>query len=553
MMYSARWLVVTTFLFIYSVIGTPLRRAPPVVTLDSATVTGTQFGRVNRYLGIPFAQPPVGYLRFRRPEPIAPYTESFSALTYGKACPQQDVQLSLPGILGLADGIVDFLTNTAWGVALPDGEDCLTINVVTPSSITPTSKLPVIVWIYGGGFQIGSSSLYDGGSVVEKSISMGEPVIFVSMNYRLSAFGFLASQEVKDAGVANLGLHDQREALRWVQKYIHSFGGDPAKVTIWGESAGAVSVSMHMVANDGDTEGLYRAAVMQSGTPVPVGDVTKAQIHYNNLVENTGCSDESDTLACLRALDYEILKGAVDQTPSITGYNTLVLPWLPRTDGTFIKEDGQRLVQQGKIANVPYIVGDCDDEGTLFALVLNNLTTTSDVRGYLKDVWIADATDAELDQILALYPGDITKGSPFDTSIFNALTPQYKRVAAILGDAAFQAPRRLFLDHTANTQNTWSFLSKRLKASPFLGSFHASDLLNSFGGGDLTEYIIHFTNNLDPNDPNRRITDWPKYTTDTRQLMTFQDLPIRRRIITQDNYRQEAIAFLTTVMLAHPI
>ncbi|KAG9227336.1 hypothetical protein CCMSSC00406_0004125 [Pleurotus cornucopiae] len=550
-MHAGPWLVVTTFLLTHVVVANPLRRAPPVVTLDSATVTGTQFGRVNRYLGIPFAQSPVGDLRFRRPEPIAPYTESFSALTYGKACPQQDVQLSLPGILGLADSTTDFLTNTAWGVALPDGEDCLTINVVTPASATPALNLPVIVWIYGGGFQIGSSSLYDGGSVVEKSISMGEPVIFwLRASIRL-AFGFLASQEVKDAGVANLGLHDQREALRWVQKYIHNFGGDPTKVTIWGESAGAVSVSMHMVANDGDTEGLYRAAVMQSGTPVPVGDVTKAQVHYNNIVENTGCSGESDTLACLRTLDYEVLKGAVDQTPSITGYNTLVLPWLPRTDGTFIREDGQRLVQQGKIANVPYIVGDCDDEGTLFALILNNLTTTSDVRGYLKDVWIPDATPAELDQILALYPADITKGSPFDTQIFNALTPQFKRVAALLGDAAFQAPRRMFLDHSADTQNTWSFLSKRLKATPFLGSFHASDLLNSFGSGDLAEYIIHFTNALDPN--GNGITSWPKYTADTRKLMTFQDQLLQPRIITQDNYRQEAIAFLTAVMLAHPI
>ncbi|KAJ8520925.1 hypothetical protein ONZ45_g2284 [Pleurotus djamor] len=550
-MYSAFLTLVLGYLLAAgNVSASPTRRAPPVVTLDSATVTGTQFGRVYRYLGIPFAQPPTHDRRFRKPVPIAPYSENFNAFTYGKACPQQDIQLDLPGLLGLADNIVDFLVNTAWRVALEESEDCLSINVVTPSSVTPTSKLPVVVWIFGGGFQIGSPSLYDGGVIVEKSISLGEPVIYVSMNYRLSALGFLASQEVKAQGEANFGLHDQREALRWVKKYISNFGGDPDKVTIWGESAGAVSVSLQMVANDGNTENLFHGAFMQSGSPVPVGDLTHAQSHYNKLVEDAGCEGEIDTLACLRALPFDELKAAINQSPSITGYNTLVLPWLPRTDGDFIKEDAQKLVEQGKIANTPYVSGSNDDEGTLFGLILTNITTTQHVRNYIKEFWAPSITEPQLDQMMTLYPMDITQGSPYDTAIFNALTPQFKRISSILGDAAFTAPRRWFLDHSSTTEK-WVFLNKRLKATPFLGTFHASDLINSYGGGDLADYLIHFTNRFNPN--GNGITNWPKYTTGARQTMTLRDSILVPRTITSDTYRVSPVNFLTTLMLNNPI
>ncbi|KAF8260208.1 Alpha/Beta hydrolase protein [Lactarius quietus] len=162
-------------------------------------------------------------------------------------------------------------------------------------------------------------------------------------SHSLSAFGFLASQEVKDAGVGNLGLHDhecstvstinvitsgftERMALHWVQKYIRTFGGDPLKVTIWGESAGSISVSLHMLVNGGDTEGLFHAAFMESGSPLPVGDITHGQQYYNDIVELTGCSGSSDTLACLRAAPYDKLKTTMDSTPSLFSYQVHGLP-----------------------------------------------------------------------------------------------------------------------------------------------------------------------------------------------------------------------------------
>ncbi|EEB91447.1 hypothetical protein MPER_10187, partial [Moniliophthora perniciosa FA553] len=211
----------------------------------------------------------------------------------------------------------------------------LTLNVITPAGVTPDSKLPVLVWIFGGGFESGPSAFYDGTKIVERSIDLGEPVIFVGMNYRLNGFGFLASQEVKDAGVGNLGLQDQRESLRWVQKYIGAFGGDPTKALAdsWGESAGAISVALQMLANGGDTEGLFHAAFMQSGAPIPVGDITHGQTYYDSIVADTGCSGSSDTLQCLREVPYNNLKAAIDRIPGIFSYQSMNLAFLPRSDG----------------------------------------------------------------------------------------------------------------------------------------------------------------------------------------------------------------------------
>ncbi|KAF4591075.1 hypothetical protein EYR40_009675 [Pleurotus pulmonarius] len=430
------------------------------VTLDSATFTGATSGRVTKFLGIPYAQPPTGDRRFRLPEPISPYTGTVRATAFGPSCPQHEVRLTLP--VGLASDAVDLIVNTAYKAVFPDSEDCLSINVVVPSSATPTSKLPVAVvrlyitlcdavkelnpnaqWIYGGAFELGSASLYDGGPIVERSIQLGEPVIYVSMNYRLSAFGFLASQEVKDAGVGNLGLQDQREALRWIQKYIS------------------------------------------------------------------------------------------------------------RADGTFLTDHPQKLVQAGKVANVPFVTGDCDDEGTLFSLSTLNISTAAQFRTYIKTFFMPQSTNTELDQVLAFYPSDLTKGSPFNTGILNALSPQFKRIAAFQGDFIFQAPRRFFLQQRSGKQNTWAYLSKRYKTSPFLGAFHATDILNVYLGGELGDYLINFVNNLDPNGPGRGIP-WPKYTTSSPNFVTFNDnlFPVT---ITQDTFRKDAIDFLTEVTLANPL
>ncbi|KAF8895233.1 carotenoid ester lipase precursor [Infundibulicybe gibba] len=513
--------VLTACALVLHVAASPL--ASPTVQLDGVTVTGTSAGSVSSFLGIPFALPPTGDRRFRLPEPISAYNTNFSAVSFGPSCPQQS--FDLPILNGLLADAADFLANSIYGIVFPDDEDCLTINVVKPASATATSKLPVVAWIYGGGFESGGVTIATG-------------------------FGFLASQEVKDAGVGNLGLQDQRQAFRWIQKYIGAFGGDPTKVTIWGQSAGAISVSLHMLSNGGNTEGLFRAAFMESGSPGPVGDITHGQQYYDAIVAQTGCSGSSDTLACLRTVPYAKLKAAINLSPSIFAYQSLHLAWLPRADGVFLTDAPQKLVQQGSVANIPFITGDCDDEGTLFSLSTLNITTEAQFKTYIQTVFFPGTSDSSVNTLAALYPGDIREGSPYDTGVFNALTPQYKRIASFIGDSMLQAPRRFFLNQRSGKQNTWSFLSKRLKILPILGSLHASDILNVYGGGEMADYLIRFAATLNPN--GQTGINWPKYTTQSPQLLTFLDglVPLT---ITQDTYRKDAMNFLTNVTLANPI
>ncbi|KAF5385567.1 hypothetical protein D9757_006799 [Collybiopsis confluens] len=523
----------------FVVLATPL--AGPTVTLDSATVTGTTFGNVQKFLGIPFAQPP---------------------------CPQQAIKLPL--ISGLPAAAVDFIVNSIWGFVFPADEDCLSINIVKPSSAGPTSKLPVVVWIFGGGFEIGGTSMYDGSSIVERSLELDEPVIYVSMNYRLAAWGFLASKEVKDARVGNLGLQDQRLALRWVQKYIGAFGGDPTKVTIWGESAGAVSVALQMAIlimyDMGSTFpswlhgiGLAHSSWGYHERPemylwilnLLLYKDNEAFADYDQIVAATGCSGSSDTLVCLRGVDFDTLKSAVDNTPSVFEYQSLNVAWLPRVDGVFLKDDPQKLVQAGQVAAIPIINGDCDDEGTLFALSSLNVTTQEALATYIQTEFLVGTSTAEINELLSVYPADITQGSPFDTSILNAITPEFKRIAAILGDAAFQAPRRFFLQSVSGKQNVWSYLNKRLKSLPILGSVRIGKLsLPLAGGGDMVDYLVRFVATLDPNG-NTGI-NWPQYTTANPNMLQFNDglIPLS---LSLDNYRAAAINYTTQLLLKYPL
>jgi carboxylesterase type B len=152
-------------------------------------------------------------------------------------------------------------------IGYEESEDCLYINVIRPAGIPKDAKLPVATWIYGGGLSNGGSAdrRYNMSFFVENSVSQGTPIIGVSFNYRLSVFGFLNGKEALDAGVTNIGFRDQRLALRWLNENIDAFGGDKDAVTIFGESAGAESVTAQVFAYKGQHDGLFRSAAAQSG------------------------------------------------------------------------------------------------------------------------------------------------------------------------------------------------------------------------------------------------------------------------------------------------
>ncbi|KAI9437418.1 carotenoid ester lipase precursor [Lactarius psammicola] len=540
-------------------LAAPPKPQDPEVNLDDGTFIGIEKGKTHQFLGIPFAYPPTGDRRLRQPEPLPPYEDyNYLVQRYGNSCPQQG--FTLPEAFNKVPKLADSL-NRIYSDLMHDAEDCLTVNVVKPAGAAPGSKYPVLVWIYGGGFEIGGPSTYNGGKVVERSLELNQPVIYVSINYRLSALGFLPGKEVQDAKIGNLGLQDQRVALRWVQKYISKFGGDPSKVTIWGESAGAISVAMQMITNGGNNEGLFRGAVMQSGGPIPVGNITNGQRYYDFMVEKTGCAKHKDTLECLRRIPYSTYKKAMDSSPNMFSYQALILAWLPRVDGVFLTEKPQASVMGGRVSNVPMITGNCDDEGSLFSFSSNNISTTAQLKDYMKQYMMSTAKDSEIDLLLKYYPDDQRAGSPFDTGYNNVFSPQFKRIAALQGDFVFHGPRRLLLQNVARKQRSWGFIHKRGKDIPFAGAFHGSDLANSFAAlepfelSDLMNHIIWFTNKLDPNGetgPGPKVT-WPQWDPQNPKALIFQDDALFPRVIGDDNYRTDALQFMRNISLIRPI
>lgn len=417
-----------------------LRGLTPTVTIASpqATIVGLP-GLVEAFPGIPFAKPPVGSLRLKPPQPLTEPLGTFHATSNGQACPQfffsDTVNDAIPtSALGL------LLNTPLFQTVLNSGEDCLVINVQRPVGTTPDAKLPVLFWIFGGGFELGWNSMYDGTSWILESIAEGKPIIFVAVNYRVGGFGFLPGAEILADGSANLGLLDQRLGLQWVADNIAAFGGDPDKVTIWGESAGAISVFDQMALYDGDNtyrgKALFRAGIMNSGSLVPADpvDCPKGQVVYDTVVQNGGCASAQNTLECLRALPYQTFLHAANSVPGLLSYHSLDLSYLPRPDGHVLTASPDVLARQGRYANVPFIVGDQEDEGTIFALFQSNITTTAQLITYLSSIFFQNASPAQITELVATYSDTIIDGSPFRTGILNNIYPQFKRIAAMIGE-----------------------------------------------------------------------------------------------------------------------
>lgn len=333
----------------------------------------------------------------------------------------------------------------------------------------------------------------------------------------------------------------------------------------WGESAGAISVLDQTIINNGDNtyngKPLFRGAIMNSGTTIPANDVTtpKAQRIYDSVVESAGCNGASDTLACLRAADYQTFLNAVTAVPGIFSYRSVDLSYLPRPDpgSDFFPQSPELAVQAGNFAQVPIIVGDQEDEGTLFSLVQSNITTNAQLIEYVAS-YFPENPDAVsvVTGLLNLYPNNPLAGqpagSPFGTGGANNLYPQYKRVAAVLGDITFTLMRRVYLETVSSQIKCWSYLSSYLYGTPALGTFHGSDILASYGTlGDLNvptvsiqTYYINFVNSLDPNGAGVKtpLIRWPQWTGGAAKLLNFRAL--RNTIIT-DNFRKAASDYLS--------
>nr|VWO96436.1 Carboxylic ester hydrolase (EC [Ganoderma boninense] len=552
----------------------------PTIRLDQAIVYGSTNGSVTSFLNIPFAEAPIGNLRLRLPKPIDGYNGTIDATKLGPQCIQQM-------LLYREDMPAEMLHDVLSAVNLspieprPQSEDCLNLNVLVPAGTTADEKLPVVVFIYGGGFSVGDNAQFNGEVIVQRSVEMGQPVIFAAMNYRLHAFGFLGGQEVKEAGIGNLGLHDQREGLRWVKKYIASFGGDPDKVTIWGPSAGGLSVGSQLVANGGNNEGLFHAAVLSCGTLLSTGDTSNQQRFFDSVVADTGCADAGDKLECLRRVPAESLAAAAATIPNIFDYTGLSSPqWFPHADGVFLKVPVREEVLSGRIAGVPFIAGqspfapalpssDTESANRWFFGRRNDLRHWSMEHHHRRGIprlharlLLPRIVQRGSRALLALYPNDPAQGSPFGTGDENQLAPMFKRVSAFQGDFLFQAQQRSLLALRSGKQPAWSYSAgAALKASDttdehLCGSRpyqrHGGDLQLFGEGAELIDYLIQFAATLDPNGGSNRTIPWPRYEPARRQTLLVQEgeEPLA---VGRDDAREEAMEFVAALSLKYPL
>lgn len=508
------------------------------VTVDVETVgakiTGKSRLGVEVFNGIPYAEPPVGPLRLRPPQRLSGKLGRVDATGYAPACPQMLVSTEARDALGK---IFSTLLELPLLRRLSGQEDCLTLDVARPEGTRAGDKLPVLFWIYGGGFQVGATNTYEATSLLTTAKRNKQPFVYVAVNYRVAGFGFLAGREILRDGSSNLGLLDQRMGLEWVADNIEAFGGDPSKVTIWGESAGAISVYNQMLLFGGNASyhgrPLFRGAIMNSGSAVASDavDCPKAQAVYDLVVGRAGCSGAVDTLKCLRELPYEKYLRASNSPPSILSYSSVALSYLPRPDGRVLEDTPDRMTKQGRIHAIPMIIGGQEDEGTIFSIYQTNVTTADAMVDYLSEFLFRSAPKEKLKEYVDLYEPAKLQGSPFRTGVLNELYPGYKRVAAILADVSFVATQRAVLKMTAKLRPdlpTWSYLSSYYHGTPFVGTFHGSDIFQVFNGvlpnnamKSCRTYYFNFLYNLDPNKGVGTYAKWPLWK-DGFELMWFK-------------------------------
>ncbi len=453
-----------------------------LVEIDSGLVQGKISGGVRAFLGIPYADAPVGALRWKSPQPASSWSETLEATQFGPLCPQ-------PSPLGSS-------------VVSGTSEDCLSLNVWAPDAEPASaSPAPVMVWIHGGGFSMGggSESAYLGEKLVAAT-----GVVVVSLNYRLGPLGFLAHPALTAEGpvapsFGNYGLEDQRLALDWVRRNVAAFDGDSTNVTLFGESAGGFSVCSHQVSSG--SSGLFHRAIMQSG-PCHSRFPTLAQAEAQgvDLATALGCDASPDPLACLRdaAADDTLLALPPDQT-FILGEG---VSWFPVIDGVMLPDQPSVLVERDEFQTVPTLIGSNKDEMTFF-IALGQLEAISD-EDYRQ--YVANLMGAQAAAVLAEYPATDYSSPAIALS-------------TLMGELVFNCPSRataramarsgadVYLYHFVHEAEGTLFPGK-------MGAFHGSEIpfvfdTDWFGAGPTPEtrplsdammgYWTRFAQTGDPN------------------------------------------------------
>jgi para-nitrobenzyl esterase len=423
---------------------------PTLVTTDKGPVKGEILGETRAFLGIPYAAPPTAGLRWKPPQPAAAWSAALDASKVGPACPQFDMSTGK--------------------LAAGTSEDCLTLNVWAPKD-APKTAAPVMVWIHGGSFVTGSGGdpAFDG-----RALSEATGAVVVTINYRLGPLGFLANRELSAEDSAHpasgmYGFEDQRAALAWVKANIALFGGDAKRVALFGESAGAISISLHLISPPSD--GLFQRAIIESGpaswaTAIPKKD---AEAQGAVLTSALGCKDTKTALTCLRGKPTDEVLLALKSAPGVLSPDGV--KWFPNIDGLDVPDQPQKLLDAGKFAKVPTLIGTNKNEGTVFVTVLNA------------------TTPAEYTAILeALVPGQSAKlAAQYPLAMYSSVKAA---VAEVFGDGAFVcSTRRMARAITKGGAAAYVYHFTHALMTPFgpeLGVFHGSEIPFVFGNPFFT-------------------------------------------------------------------
>ncbi|WP_433682615.1 carboxylesterase/lipase family protein [Nocardia sp. CA-119907] len=474
------------------------------ITTADGVVRGYRGRRVLRWRSLPYAAAPVGDLRFRAPQPMRPWTGVREATTFGFAAMQHRT--------GARIGPRRYQ---------PTSEDALTLNVVAPIEPSAAPR-PVMVFIHGGGYQIGTSalSLYSGGRLAVRG-----DVIVVSLNYRLGAFGYVDFGEFgtpERPFEANLGLRDQVAALEWVQRNIPAFGGDPNNVTIFGESAGAHAV-LSLLATPA-AKGLFHRGIAQS-PPADWGmSAEDARAFARRCVEALGATPDTAAEALITAGANDIRR-AVDMTSGkVLRERPGLFPIAPVVDGEYLTQSPIDAITSGAAHQVPLIIGTNRDEGTLFAKFADELPTTPSRMHAL----LTRAGGAELEsRVIAAYPG----------------YPDARVAVRAGGDYVFWRPSVAVAAGHSRYAPTYTYrydFAPRALRLAGIGATHATELIPVFGAADspfgraitaaggrrgLASVSHQFQDNwLEFARTGRPLPSWPAYTEDRRTTLIIDDI-----------------------------
>jgi para-nitrobenzyl esterase len=467
------------------------------------------------FKGVPYAAPPVGELRWKPPQPVTSWTEPLPCTEYGPSCPQS------------GDAGPFLLESFSIG---PTSEDCLYLNVWTPAE-SPGDRLPVMLWIHGGSFESGSGSMgvYEGANLATRG------VVVVTINYRLGPLGFLThpalSAESVDGVSGNYGLLDQLAALGWVRDNIAAFGGDPSRVTVFGESAGAISILDLLVSPL--AEGLFQRAIPQSGILLDSGfgistarTLDAAEAEGEEYVADLGIAAAgragAEVLAEMRAKTPEELLAAAQILSERNSLLEAGLAWTPVADGRLLPDLPSTLWAEGRQHDVPMLIGSNADEGNAFLEDLQVSTGTYEAT--MQHIFGGYA-----DEGLALYP----VGAGGDT-----LTP----LSRMLTEVGFASTARFAATESSRAgapAYLYEFTRVPLKSMNPLGAFHGVEIPYVFGTAGLfgslgpiedadyrlsatiMGYWTRFATTGDPNGGNAPA--WPRYDPASDMHLQFGD------------------------------